>query len=303
MFEQTIFSDLQLTFQPWLPHWAMIGAVLLGILFGGLSLIRNWKSGALRVLAIGAMLTLLANPMQREAQTTPLSDIALILVDESASQSLDGRDRITAQAAQTLQNRLEAMDNIDVETISFGDNDETLTVSAARQAIADTPRQRLGGVFIITDGQAHDSEEAGYTIEIDAPVHILTTGSKTESDRKITLLDAPRYGIVRQSVRVSFRIDDIGPDEITLDGSPSAIVTLRVDGEEALSERVPVGVEAGFDVPLNRPGQTTIELEVATRSGELTTRNNIAVLPITAIRDRLRVLLISGEPQIGRAHV
>ena len=42
-----------------------------------------------------------------------------------------------------------------------------------------------------------------------------------------------------------------------------------------------------------------VELEVEPRPGELTTRNNIAVLPITGIRDRLRVLLISGEPHPG----
>src|SRR5690606_29385609 len=74
---------------------------------------------------------------------------------------------------------------------------------------------------------------------------------------------------------------------------------LRVDGEEALREPVPVGAEISFTAPLPHPGRTVIELEVEPADNELTDKNNVAVLPIAAIRDRLRVLLISGEPHPG----
>ncbi|WP_375206443.1 hypothetical protein [Hyphococcus sp.] len=284
---------------PMLPPWALIAAVVAGAAFAILSLIRNWKSGIARAVAIAALLIMLAGPMIREAETTPLNDIALILVDESASQSLDDRDAVTQAAAERLAQRIEALDNVDVEIIRFGGEEETLAVNAIGQAVADTPRQRLGAVFVVTDGQAADADEAIGGLDIDAPVHILTTGAALESDRKITLVNAPRYGIVRQPVRVTFRIDDVGREGAPLDDARAPMVTLRMDGEEILREAVPVGAEAGFDVPLTRPGQTIIELEVAERPGELTTRNNIAVLPITAVRDRLRVLLISGEPHPG----
>ncbi|WP_375202539.1 hypothetical protein [Hyphococcus sp.] len=284
---------------PMLPQWALIIAVLAGAGFAILSLLRNWKSGIARTVAVAAFLALLAGPMIREAETTPLNDIALILIDESASQSLDNRDRVSEDAAEKLAARIDALGGVDSEIIRFGGEEETLAVNAARQAIADTPRQRLGAVFMITDGQAADSADAADALDTEAPVHILTTGAANESDRKITLVNAPRYGIVRQPVRVTFRIDDLGRDGETLTDARAPMVTLRMDGEEILREAVPVDAEAGFDVPLTRPGQTIIELEVAERSGELTTRNNIAVLPITAVRDRLRVLLISGEPHPG----
>ena len=154
-------------------------------------------------------------------------------------------------------------------------------------------------MFVITDGQAADAADAETFPALEAPIHLMTTGSSNETDRKINLVNAPRYGIVRQSVRVTFRVDDLGPGEILLSDAQTARVTLRIDGEEILSEPVPVGAEAGFDVPLDRPGKVIIELEAEARRGELTTRNNIAVLPITAVRDRLRVLLISGEPHPG----
>jgi len=284
---------------PMLPAWALIAIAAAGAIFTLASLLSHWRSGLARAGAVFFLLCLLANPMVREAETTPLDDIALILIDESASQNLDNRDVATAQAAEQLQSRIEGLGGIEVETVRFAGEEETRTVSALRQAVADSPRARLAGVFVITDGQAADKNDASRPLNVDAPVHLMTTGSPNESDRNITLLNAPRYGIVRQSVRVSFRIDDLGPDEVLLSDANPAMVTLRIGGEEILREAVPIGAEAGFDVPLTRPGQTIIELEVAARSGELTTRNNIAVLPITAVRDRLRVLLISGEPHPG----
>ena len=294
-----ISLPFNIVLDPAVPSWALIAACAAGLAFALLSLLRNWKSGIARLAAIAAMLALLAGPMTREEETAPLNDIALILADESASQTLDRRNEATADAVEKLTAQLEALGGVEVETARFGGEEETRAVDALRQALADTPRQRLGAVFVITDGQASDAAGAAQPLNIDAPVHLLTTGDPRESDRKITLINAPRYGIVRQSVRVSFRIDDLGPEEAPLTGAQSARVTLRIGGEEILTEAVPIGAEAGFDAPLDRPGQTIIELEVAERPGELTARNNIAVLPITAVRDRLRVLLISGEPHPG----
>jgi hypothetical protein len=284
---------------PHVPLWALIALAAACAAFAALSLIHNWKSGIARLIAVLALLALLAGPMTREEETSPLNDIALIITDESASQTLDGRSEVTADAASKLGARLEALGGIDVETVRYGGEDETRTVDAIRQTVADTPRQRLGAVFVITDGQTADAGDAAQPLNTEAPVHILTTGNPDETDRKITMISAPRYGIVRQSVRVTFRIDDLGPEETPLSAGGVAMVTLRIGGEEILREAVPIGSEAGFDAPLDRPGQTIIELEVAERPGELTTRNNIAVLPITAVRDRLRVLLISGEPHPG----
>lgn len=290
---------MNVVFDPWLPQWALIAICIAGFAVAAVSLLRNWKSGIPRALAVIAVILLIANPLRREAETTPLDDVALILIDESASQSLDGRSDVTAEAVARMQSRIENMGDVETVVSTFSGEDETRTVAALGQALADIPRRRLSGVFIITDGQAADAADAETFPALEAPIHLMTTGSSNETDRKINLVNAPRYGIVRQSVRVTFRVDDLGPGEILLSDTQTARVTLRIDGEEILSEPVPVGAEAGFDVPLDRPGKMIIELEAETRRGELTTRNNIAVLPITAVRDRLRVLLISGEPHPG----
>jgi len=292
-----------IVFDPYLPDWSLVLAVAAGAVFAALSLWRNWKSGVFRSLAVAALIGLLLNPQWRQAERAPLDDIALVLVDRSASQSLDGRAAVAGAAADALADALSGMDGVETRVSDFGGEEETRTIEALQRALADTPRARLGGVFIVTDGQttdvAADAAAAGRLGDIGAPVHMMLTGREDETDRKITLIEAPRYGIVRQSAEVSFRVDDLGPDEKPLDEEGSVMVTLRLDGEEVIRQAVPVGAEARFSAPLNRPGRMVIELEADARPGELTTRNNIAVLPITAIRDRLRVLLISGEPHPG----
>ncbi|MEL7488080.1 MAG: hypothetical protein AAGJ87_12785, partial [Pseudomonadota bacterium] len=289
-----------LFFDPVVPYWL---AALFVILAVGLCIVRGLTTplaGAARLLAAAAFAGLLFNPQIRLQERTPLDDIAIIAVDKSASQSLDGRDAVADAAADILRGRLENL-GLDVRVTEIDGEEETRLVAGLAAAIADTPRARLAGVFAITDGQATDADDAVSALRgaPDAPIHVLTTGRDSEADRKITLVNAPRYGIVRESVGVTFRVDDVGPDNRPLTDQGEAIVILRVDGEDAFRQPVPIGVEVSFEAPLNRPGDLVIELEAQERPGELTIRNNVAVLPIAAIRDRLRVLLISGEPHAG----
>ncbi|MEM8773098.1 MAG: hypothetical protein AAGD92_15735 [Pseudomonadota bacterium] len=288
---------MTIVFDPAAPLWAMGLVCVTALIIAAVSLWRNWKSGLFRLLALAGLFGLLANPLVREAERSPLDDIALILVDESASQSLDGRDDSADAAASALQTALARLDAVETRRVAYSGEEETRTIGALQSALADIPRARLGGVFIVTDGQSADASET--LSGLDAPVHLLITGDENEVDRKLTLTNAPRYGIVDKPVRVSFRVDDLGPDETIINENASVEVTLFVNGEQILQEPVPLGTEVGFEAPLDRPGATIIELVAASRNGELTDRNNIAVLPITAIRDRLRVLLISGEPHPG----
>ncbi len=285
-------------FEPLIPEWSFALAMLLGAVVVAISIIRYWRSGLLRALAVAALIALVGNPQLRETERTPLDDIAIIVVDESASQQLDGRNAVTEAAMNGLEERLGNLENIETRIVAAEGDEETRLIETLRTALSDAPRARLSGVFIISDGQTTDGN-LGDDLALAAPVHFLSTGSDAETDRKITLVNAPRYGLVRDKARISFRVDDLGSGGAVLEEGGAALVTLRIDGKDMFSQPVPIGVEASFDAPLDRPGRTVIELEVEERRGELTTRNNIAVLPITAIRDRLRVLLISGEPHPG----
>lgn len=275
---------------------AIVGA--LAALASILSILRASGSAPLRLMALTALMGLLLNPQVRVAERTPLDDLVVLLVDESASNRLDGRAEATASAAESVESRLRALGNVEIVRTTVGGPDESRLAEAIATAISDNPRARLAGVFIVTDGLATD-RLATDRLNVGAPIHLISTGRDGEIDRKVTLVKSPRYGIVREGAEISFRIDDLGRDEIALEGRGQVDVTLRVDGEEVLRQPVPVGAEVSFTAPLPRPGRSIVELEAEAAEGELTARNNIAVLPISAIRDRLRVLLISGEPHAG----
>ena len=52
-------------------------------------------------------------------------------------------------------------------------------------------------------------------------------------------------------------------------------------------------------MPIIHAGENVIEVEAQPGPAELTLQNNRAVVPVTGVRDRLRVLLVSGEPHAG----
>ena len=79
----------------------------------------------------------------------------------------------------------------------------------------------------------------------------------------------------------------------------TANLTIRRDGDPSGSENVPVGVEQQIELPITRAGPTVVELSADKLPGEVSTLNNRAVVEINGVRDRLRVLLISGEPHPG----
>ncbi len=302
--------NYSLILDPVLPQWVLIVLTILAVMVGVFYIFRAPRSGIFRFGALGVLLILLANPQLQTDERTPLNDIVLVLLDQSQSQILDNRDEITDRVLERLNVQLSQMDDLEIRTVTVAGDQETRIVDALRQAIPDIPRDQLSAVFMVTDGQAStiilDAEgdpaslpNVKNILPENVPLHVLLTGRDTEKDRIITLNSAPRYGIVRESVRVSFRIDDVGPDHSILSDGVNVPVSLRVDGQVILSQDVPTGQNVGFDVPLNRPGKLIIELIVGALEDELTVANNNVVLPITAVRDRLRVLLISGEPNPG----
>ncbi len=291
-------TDGVLIFDPMIPIWAIITLGFISALALAPGFFKTPLAAIMRLLATFGLICFLAQPQWRIEEKTPLDDLALIIADRSASQTLDERDRVTTTAVASLEERLGALGGVETETIDIQGEEETRIAARVKAAVANAPRERLSSIFIITDGQLSDSDALN-TINAppETPVHVLSTGRTGEYDRKITLINAPRYGIVRQHAEISFRVDDHGvakPDK-----SEQAIVALRLNGAEAFRQSVPIGAEMTFRAPLSRPGPIFVELEVSAKPGELTERNNIAVLTVNAIRDRLRVLLISGEPHPG----
>ena len=229
-----------IAFAPLLPTPLVIALAILGAIVAAVAIWKRPASGVLRASAIAALLALIANPQMRQAERTALDDIAVIVTDASGSQSLDGRDGAALGAVAALEARLADLGGVEIIRVEAGNREETRLGEALSRAVSDNPRARLAGVFVVTDGQSTDTPSVEQLKDA-APIHVFLTGRKDETDRKITLIKAPRYGIVREGADVSFRIDDLGPDGAALPAGGEAVIALRVDGEEVLRQIDPFG--------------------------------------------------------------
>jgi hypothetical protein len=174
-----------------------------------------------------------------------------------------------------------------------GETDGTRLFTALSSALSDVPHDRVAGVIFITDGRVHDVPAEAAALGFAAPVHGLITGHKNERDRRVVLMTAPRFGIVGQAQTITFRVED--------QGAPPgpAQVTVRRDGETIENRSVRAGASVSISVPIPHAGPNIVEIEASPLDGELTAVNNRAVVSIDGVRDKLRVLLVSGEPHAG----
>ncbi len=88
---------------PWMWIAAMAGAAFLLVAFG---LFRRARSTLLRALVLSLLLLALLNPSLVEEQRRLQQDVALVVVDESASQTIGERAEQTAVALEQLRERL-----------------------------------------------------------------------------------------------------------------------------------------------------------------------------------------------------
>jgi hypothetical protein len=252
---------------------------------------------AIRVLALALIVLALANPSLTREDREPLSSVAAVVVDKSPSQNFGDRTRQTEAARAAIVERLRHIAGLEVRVVEAGqadgETDGTRLFTALGSALADVPSDRVAGVIMITDGRVHDVPADASALGFAAPIHALITGNKNERDRRVALIAAPRFGIVGQSQTITYRVEDQGADEST------AQVTVRRDGDVVETRTVPIGMPQQVTIPIPHGGPNIVEIEAAPLADELTLVNNRAVVTIDGVRDKLRVLLVSGEPHAG----
>ncbi len=284
-------------FDPLVP-WTLLAALAgLAALMAGLALWRGLSGWWLRGLAALALLAALAGPSLQSEERAPLSDIVIAVVDESASQRIADRPAQTEAALARLEAGIADLENTELRVVRVGDGEDdsgSLVMTALAEAMAEEPRGRLAGAVLISDGRLHDLDRAP---DLPAPLHLLLTGHDSDWDRRLEITTAPAFAILGEPVALRLRIENQG--RVPVDEEGRVEIRIAVDGEEPQSFDVPVGEELELPVTLSHPGTNVIQFEVPVAEGELTDRNNAAVVQVNGVRDRLRVLLVSGEPHPG----
>ncbi|MCP5366515.1 MAG: hypothetical protein H6907_04970 [Hyphomicrobiales bacterium] len=284
---------------PWPALWAL-AAVAAAVLALGLA--RRARGMVWRTVVMALLLAALANPQATREAGDIRPDIALVLVDDSQSQAVGERPAQTAAAVQGLRQRLARLRNLEVREVRYdakadGDEAGTRLHRALTDALAEIPSDRFAGAFLVTDGQVADvpAQPAPLT----GPVHVLLTGGPGEADRRLIVDRIPGYGIVGKTLEVLFRVEEhpspLPPAEA---GTPIG-VRLRVDGELVAETLVDPGQAGRLEFALGHAGASIVELEADVAPGELSAGNNRAAVRVNGVRDRFRVLLVSGQPHAG----
>ncbi|MEM7300796.1 MAG: hypothetical protein AAF468_06895 [Pseudomonadota bacterium] len=292
--------NFDVTFSPALPLWliALVAAASgLLVIFG---LAQQLRGSVIRTLAWAALTLALFNPVVLSEDREPLKSVVSVIVDESDSQKLDGRDAQTEATRAALVERLKRLDRFEVReqrvksNASADSEASTALFSALKRSLQDVPPDRVAGAVLITDGQIHDVPNAAREMGFAAPLHALVTGDEKERDRRIVVERAPRFGIVGKPQELTFRVEDRNISDAT-----DVEVRIFIDGELLTSEYVQPGRSETivFDVP--HGGKTILELEAQAVDDEITLVNNRAFAILDGIRENLRVLLVSGEPHAG----
>ncbi len=282
------------------PVWSTTALTALGALALAVVALTAWRrprAFAWRALAGALLFAALLDPSLQREDRKPLKDVVAVVIDRSASNRIGERERQTSEARAEIAKRLGALDNVEAHFVETRrddpDNRGTEIFAALHQALSDTPPERVGGALLVTDGIAHDVPASIAALGFRAPLHVLVTGHQGERDRRIELVETPRFGIVGKDQTIGVRVLD------SADRGEPAKLLVRRDGEPLASYDAVIGETLAIRAPIEHAGPNIFELEVAPLPGELTDLNNKAVVAVEGVRDKLRVLLVSGEPHPG----
>jgi len=286
-----------IAFTPLVPSLVLWLALAAIAVIAVLLLLGRARGAAVRVTALALILLALANPSFTREDREPLSSVAAVVIDKSPSQNFGERNRETAKAQEALVDSLKTIKGLEVRVVEAGqadgETDGTRLFGALSSTLSDVPVDRVAGAFLITDGRVHDIPANAAALGFQAPVHALITGRKDERDRRIAISAAPRFGIVGQVQTITYRLDDQGV------GSDRAKIVVRRDGEVINERTVQSGQTVNVEIDIKHAGPNIVEIEASPLDNELTLVNNRAVVAIDGVRDKLRVLLVSGEPHSG----
>ena len=290
-------SVWSIAFSPFLPPWAIVALSAAALAITIVLVWRRVRGAWLRALAFALLILGLCDPNLVQENRRPLKDIVALVVDRSASQDIGERPGQTDKARDELKARLNALADVDLRVVETSrqesDTEGTKLFAALRGALSDASPERVGGAIMITDGDVHDIPGSVAALGFDAPLHALITGHEGERQRRIELIEAPRYGIVGKDQVIALRVLD------SADHGEPVTLAVRRDGATIATLDARVGERINVEAPIDHAGPNVIELEVAPVEGELATDSNRAVVNIEGVRDKLHVLLVSGKPHPG----
>lgn len=285
---------VRLSFEPflgWPLFWAIAGLTGLAWLAYLTLRGRAWLTRAFGLVLLSAALL---NPSLVHEEREPLPSVAAVILDRSESMQFGDRTKAAEAAYAALTALLAEDKTLEVRTLETNPGDDGTYLHGALEGLmADVPRDRIAGAIFISDGQIHDLPDPELVETLIGPLHGLIAGDEDRGDRSVRIVNAPNFGIVGESANLMVRVEDPRGGEVDLQVSLNGGAPVRI--------RVKADQDTPLPVEIERRGENMVVIEASPGPEELTLANNRTAMTIAGVRDRLRVLLVTGKPnQAGR---
>ena len=294
--------SMDIIFSPFVGLWILLAlgvfacSLLLTAWFFNARAAFLWR--AVFLLMIGLVLS---GVMLRQEQKTYLPDKVIVAIDRSQSQDLAGRAQKTKEMSEDLRQKLSSFGNLEVEWIDVAkDSGATGTTEVFKDldnVLLGHDANRIAATFLITDGQVHDVPKVLDRYQRFAPLHVLLSGDQDEFDRKIDILSAPQFSVVGQEAQISLRLNV----ESSRSEDQNAVLSIgvRQNGIEQAPVFLTSGETQDLTFKIDLAGQNVFEFYLNTDARDLSAVNDRAAVIVNGVRDRLKVLLVSGAPHMG----
>ncbi len=253
------------------------------------------KNLYLRILTFLVFLIFIFNPKIEKKSAEYYKDVVLVVSDLTQSIVETNKAEEVLSIHEAISNQLTKIDNIEQIDVKITNNNEeeikTSLFVEINNVIKDLKIERLSGIIAITDGQIHDVNNYNKLLS-KTPIHFILVGDKNEKDRILKTANVPEYAVLGKKYNVSINILD-------------NINKKNIKTEFYLNEKL---IDTQFLAPnknhkITLPklsiGKNIFEVRVEETDIEVSKLNNYKIHEITGIQDKLKVMLISGEPNMG----
>ncbi len=256
------------------------------------------KNFFFRILIFSIFLILIFNPLIDKMKKSYYDDVLLILYDKTQSVVASKKINQLKNVKENIKEKIILKENLEIVEIEVDnlkkihdEKIETKIITHLQKTLQKFQKNRIAGIIIITDGIIHDLNKIETDLK-DIPIHFLLLGKRNERDRSIIVKNIPEYALVGKPINFSFKVRDENYNE-------KVNTTFILDGVEVFSKDFMPNTNHDIKLPISHAGPSLLEIKIKNHPDEITLENNYKVFNINGIHEKLRVMLISGEPNMG----
>ena len=284
-----MIEEVKIIFDPFVSWTFLFGLTVAGLLawgiYAGLKGRAKWSRLGLLILLI---LTIL-NPALVREQGEPLPSVVALVLDQSESMQFADRDTQAREVFEYYKETIEENPNFELRTsVTNPNSNGTYLFGSLETVFSEVSRDRIAGTIFVTDGQVHDIPTDSKRLAEFGPIHSAVVGTDTQYDRRIEIVEVADFGIVGETAEFIIRVED--PNVAFVN------VFISVNGGIPEYVTIPTNIETPVTIQTAVRGENIVLMEVPAGNQELTLANNRVAHTMSGIRDRLKVLLVTGFP-------